>query len=216
LLLGWSLDDKTEDFTREEMTSAFSLERVNKAPASFDPAKLAAFQERYMQRMPIKQKVAFVLPFLQRAGIVSSPPPCDIGPKLLALVEAAGDRIKVGGDVLEYTDFLARAEKLDYDEKALEKRVTKPPEAIPLMRKFREVLETTEPFDAPTLDRALHAFVEHEQIQIAQIIHAIRVAVTGKAVGFGLFETLALLGRDVCLRRIDQTLARVTATNPQS
>lgn len=215
LLLGWSLDDKTEDFTRDEMIAAFSLDRVNKAPASFDPAKLAAFQERHMQRLPIKQKVAFVLPFLQHAGIVSSPPPCDTSPKLRALVEAAGDRIKVAGDILEYTDFLAPAENLTYDEKALEKRVTKPPEAIPLLKKFREVLAATEPFDAPTLDRALHTFVEQQQIQIAQIIHAIRIAVTGKPVGFGLFETLALLGRDICLSRIDQTLAKASSPNPE-
>ncbi len=60
LLLGWSLDDKTEEFTREEMIEQFSLERVNKAPASFDPQKLLSFQERYMQQLPMKQKVARV------------------------------------------------------------------------------------------------------------------------------------------------------------
>jgi glutamyl-tRNA synthetase len=70
------------------------------------------------------------------------------------------------------------------------------------------VLQTAEPFDAPTLDRALHEFVEREGIQIGQIIHAVRVAVTGKAVGFGLFETLALLGRERCLQRIDSTITR--------
>ena len=211
LLLGWSLDDKTEDFTREEMIAAFSLDRVNKAPASFDPTKLAAFQERHMQRLPAKQKAAFVLPFLQRAGVVSSPPPCDVGPKLLALVEAAGDRIKVGGDVLEYTDFIAPAEALVYDEKALEKRIVKPPEAVGLLTKFRERLSEVEPFDAPTLEAMLRDFVESEGIAIGQVVHAVRVAVTGKAVGFGLFETLALLGRERCLARIDQTLAKVDA-----
>ncbi len=75
VLLGWSLDDKTEDFTRDEMLRHFSLERVNKAPASFDPEKLMAFQSRAMQRVPIKQKVARCVPFLQRAGLVSTPPP---------------------------------------------------------------------------------------------------------------------------------------------
>src|SRR5262245_62905335 len=58
LLLGWSLDDKTEEFSREEMIKLFSLERVNKAPASFDPQKLFAFQDRAMQKLPLKQKVA--------------------------------------------------------------------------------------------------------------------------------------------------------------
>src|SRR3990172_13070601 len=66
LLLGWSLDDKTEDFTREAMLHHFSLERVNKAPASFDPEKLMAFEARAMQQVPIKQRVARVVSFLQR------------------------------------------------------------------------------------------------------------------------------------------------------
>src|SRR5205807_9993369 len=52
LLLGWSLDDKTEFFTRQQMINLFTLERVNKAAASFDPKKLFAFQERYMQQLP--------------------------------------------------------------------------------------------------------------------------------------------------------------------
>ena len=52
------------------------------------------------------------------------------------------------------------------------------------------------------------AFVEKRAIKIGQIIHAVRVAVTGSAVGFGLFETLAVLGRDRCLARIDRALAR--------
>src|SRR5712672_359248 len=54
MLLGWSLDDKTEDFSREEMIKHFTLERVTKAPASFDPKKLWAFEDRYMQRLPLK------------------------------------------------------------------------------------------------------------------------------------------------------------------
>ena len=66
LLLGWSLDDRTEFFTRAEMIDHFSLERVNKSPASFDPQKLMAFQAHYMQQLPHKQKVARVLPYLQR------------------------------------------------------------------------------------------------------------------------------------------------------
>jgi glutamyl-tRNA synthetase len=74
LLLGWSLDDKTEDFTREEMLRHFSLERVNKAPASFDPEKLMSYQSRAMQRLPVKQRAAKVLQFLQRAGLVADPP----------------------------------------------------------------------------------------------------------------------------------------------
>src|SRR5215813_12858148 len=116
MLLGWSYDDKTEFFTREQMIEKFSLDRVNKAPASFDCKKLWAFEDQYMQQVPPKQKVQKVLGFLQRAGIISDPPPCDVGPKLLQIVEAAGDRLKVFGDILEYADFFVLDEKLPYDE----------------------------------------------------------------------------------------------------
>src|SRR5208337_4750024 len=57
LLLGWALDDRTEFFTRQEMIRHFSLERVNKAPASFDPKKMFAFQDHYMQQVPVPKKV---------------------------------------------------------------------------------------------------------------------------------------------------------------
>src|SRR5207253_4046555 len=70
VLLGWSYDDKMEDFTRQQMIDLFSLERVNKAPASLDVKKLFAFQERYLQALPIAQKLEMVLPYLVRAGLI--------------------------------------------------------------------------------------------------------------------------------------------------
>ena len=209
VLLGWSLDDKTEFFTRDEMIAHFSLERVNKAPASFDPKKLMAFQDHSMQQLPIKQKVAKVLPFLQKVGYVPSPPPCDTGPRLTEILTAAGDRIKVAGDILDYAFLFVADESLAYDESAFEKRIRRPPEAAGLLAKFRDVLARTEPFDAPTLDKALHDFAAAEGIQMGQIIHALRVAVTGQAVGFGLFETLVILGRDRCLTRMARALDRI-------
>ncbi len=75
LLLGWSLDDKTELFTRPEMIAQFSLERVNKAAASFDVKKLRAFQERYMALVPVEKKTEMVLPFLRKAGLIPEPTP---------------------------------------------------------------------------------------------------------------------------------------------
>ena len=206
LLLGWSLDDKTEDFSREEMVEKFSLERVVKAPASFDPLKLLAFQDRHMQRLPIKQKVALVLPFLQQAGFVEAPPACDTGPYLTRIVEAAGDRIKTAGDILDFDDFFTADEQLVYDDAAFEKRLRKPDDAAGLLSKFRSCLADAEPFDVESLDQLLHGFVEREEIKMGQIIHALRVAVTGKGVGFGMFEILAILGRERCLRRIDRAL----------
>jgi glutamyl-tRNA synthetase len=208
LLLGWSFDDKTEEFTRDEMIQKFSLERVNKSPASFDPQKLSAFQSRYMQQLPIKQKVAMVVPFLQKSDYVATPPPCDTAPKLTKIVEAAGDRIKTAGDILELTEFFIADEELEYDEKAFEKRVRKEG-AVELLRSFRDVLADVEPFEVATCEAALRSFIELTDIKIGEIIHALRVAVTGKGVGIGMFEALGILGRESCLARIDRALSLV-------
>ena len=206
LLLGWSLDDQTEEFSRDEMIEHFSLERVNKAPASFDPQKLVAFQDRAMQQLPIKQKVAKVLPYLQQAGYVADPPPCATAPHLTKILEAAGDRVKVAGDILDYADFYVADDELEYDEKTVEKRLRKPDEARALLAEFREQLATVEDFEPDSLEKCLKDFVEAKGIKIGQIIHALRVATTGKAVGFGMFDTLAILGREHCLARIDRAL----------
>src|SRR3954468_937473 len=207
MLLGWSLDDKTEDFSRDEMIKSFTLDRVTKAPASFDPKKLWAFQDRYTQRLPLKQKVAKMLPFLQAAGLISSPPPCDVGPKLLRIIEAAGDRLKTAGDILAYGDFFfVPDEKLAYDEKDFQKRIA-PPQAKELLKTFRDVLAATEPFEVGPLEEALKKFVEAQGIKIGEIVHALRIAVTGKSVGPGVYDCLAILGRESSLTRIDRALA---------
>ena len=205
LLLGWSLDDKTEWFTHEAMIKNFTLGRVNRSPASFDPAKLAAFQDHYMRELPLKQKTAMVLPYLQQAGWVASPPPCDTAPKLNALLAAAGDRIKVAGDILQFEEFFVADDKMTFEPKAFEKRVNKP-EALALLQKFRDELEQLESFEVEPLEKCLKDFVEAEGLKIGDIIHALRVAVSGKGVGIGMFDTMAIIGREGCLRRIERAV----------
>jgi glutamyl-tRNA synthetase len=211
VLLGWSLDGEREEFSRDEMIAHFSLERVNKAPASFDPQKLLAFQDRAMQQLPLKQKVARCVPFLQQAGLVSDPPPCETAPYLSQILTAAGDRVKMAGDVLDYDDFYVADDKLEYDAAALEKRAAKPQAARGLLAEFSTALEAVEPFDAPGLEKLLHEFVEQRGLKPGDVVHAVRVAVTGKTVGFGLFDALAILGRERCQRRIARALELVGA-----
>ena len=211
LLLGWSYDDKTEYFTREEMIEHFSLERVNKSSASFDPAKLRAFQEHYFRALPTEEKVAKVLPFLQRAGLLSEPVQPDTRQYVARVVEAAGDRIKVAGDVLDFDEFFVADDALAYDEKDFAKRVRGDEQAVTLLKQFRDHLAEVEPFEPPALEAALKGFVEQQGIKIGQIIHALRVATTGKGVGLGMFDALALLGRQRCLQRIDRALSLVSS-----
>ncbi|MCH2114901.1 MAG: glutamate--tRNA ligase [Pirellulales bacterium] len=207
LLLGWSLDDSAEEFSRADMLEHFSLDRVNKGAASFDPQKLVAFQDRAMQQVPLKAKVALVLPFLQQAGLVRKPPPCETSPYLTQIIVAAGDRIKVAGDILDYDDFFVSDQQLIFDERTVDKRLRKPEGAVELLEDFRARLAEATAFEPEALEELLKSYVAEKEIKIGQIIHALRVAVTGKSVGFGIFETLAILGQERCLVRIDRALA---------
>ena len=72
------------------------------------------------------------------------------------------------------------------------------------------MLESLSQFDAETIEAGMHDFVAANDIKISAIIHTVRIAVKGKGVGFGLFEGMAVLGRNACLVRIDRALALVT------
>src|SRR5262249_58580439 len=109
--------------------------------------------------------------------------------------------------ILDYAFFFQADDQFHYDDKAFDNRIRKAPEAVPLLSKFKERLAAAESFDAPALEKQLADFVNSQGIDMGQIIHALRVAVTGKAIGFGLYETLAILGKERCLKRIDRALA---------
>ncbi|MFT7644215.1 MAG: glutamyl-tRNA synthetase [Pirellulaceae bacterium] len=206
MLLGWSLDDTTENFTREEMIQHFSFERVNKSPAAFDVNKLIAFQSRHMDALPLKQKTAMIVPFLQRMGLVETPPSCDTGPKVNAIVEAAAHRLEIAGDILDYADFFTADDALEFQEKAVGKHLKKLDDPKSLLQQIRSILADTDPFDVETLTPLLDQFIEAGGHHKRKTMQAIRVAITGKDKGFGTYETLILVGKDHCVARIDRCL----------
>jgi glutamyl-tRNA synthetase len=212
LLLGWSLDDKTEWLTRAQMIESFSLERVNPAPASFDPTKLDAFQAHYMRELPLAEKVAGVLPYLERAGLTPPPVSTETRAKVTSIVEALGDRLKIFGDIVLQARFFF-GEDVVYDDKAFAKRVLAPG-AAQRLADLRQWLAAREAFDAQALERDVHDLLQARGWSLGDIVHATRVAVTGTAVGPGLFDCLAIVGKELCLRRLDRALAKARALNP--
>ena len=124
LLLGWSLDDKTEFFTRQEMIRHFSLERVNKAAASFDVKKLLAFQERYMALEPVERK-RLGAAVSDKGQLIPEPTP----PMRYARYSRrppAGERLKWPA-TSSITPLFVPDDRLVYDEKAFNQYVRKPP-----------------------------------------------------------------------------------------
>lgn len=206
--LGWSLDDKTELMSRETIVENFTLDRVVNSPAGLDPDKLNSYQTHWMGELSTGDKVAGCLPYLEQAGVI------DAGhadsDAIGEVVEVMGDRVKLFSDVLDARYFFAADDELEYDEKAFQKRIQK--EGAPdLLAKYRARLAVAEPFEAAALEAGMKSFCEDEGIKLGDVIHAVRVAVTGQAKGPGMFETLELLGRDRCLSRIDLALERAAS-----
>jgi len=206
LLLGWSLDDSTEDFTLEEAIQHFSLERVNKAPASFDPQKLLAFQARWMSKLDTKKKVAMVMPYLQKAGLVTDPPPCSISEHCTKVVLAAGDRIKVAGDILQFDEFFVADESLDYDPVGLDKRVRNESQALELLQGVVEIVQTMEDWSVEQLEGRIKSMVESKGAKLGVCINAVRMALTGKVSGVGVFDAFGILGKAASLRRLQRCI----------
>jgi glutamyl-tRNA synthetase len=140
---------------------------------------------------------------LQRAGWVATPLPETLRPKIAQILTAAGDRIKTAGDILNYNEFFVADDQLPYDEAAFDKALRKPGAAA-LLAKYKTHLAAAEPFEAQPLESMTRHFAEAEGIKVNEIIHAARVAVTGKSIGFGLFDSMAILGKESCLRRIER------------
>lgn len=202
--LGWSLDAESEFIPLEKVLANFGLERVTRAAGNFDPQKLFWLQGEYMKLLPTAEKVERSIPYLKRAKLIGDALDEKTRSTLTKVIEASGERIKLFSDVLTFATPVLKSD-VAYDPKAVEKRL-KAPGAGDFLRGFAEVLKTVEPFDAATLDKTLHAYAEAKGVKPADLVHPVRVAVTGTQVGFGLFETLEILGKDTVQNRIRHAL----------
>ncbi len=211
VLVGWATADNREDFTLAEMVREFSLERVVQNPASLDVKKLFAFQARYMQALAVAEKVEQVLPFLVRAGL---PADRDF---VTRVVEAAGPRMTVAGDILEYEYLFVPDEQIRFDAAVATKHLAaafKGAASVPplaeVLPKLRAAVAGVEPFTHDTLKIATEALATAEGAKPGPLSQVLRVAATGREVGFSAYDTLAVLSRDRCLARIDRALQQLS------
>ena len=204
-LLGWSMDNHTEYLELPQIIENFSLERVHDGPAAFDPNKLYWMAGEHMNRLPMGEKVEGGLPFLRRAGLLPEGDiTAELRGKLEAIGAAAAERLKLFSDWITYAGpFLA--ELPEYEPKAVADKLAKPGVAERLTS-FRATLAAVEPFAAPQLADAFHRFAAEHSIKPRDLDAPLRVAMTGTTVGIGLPDTVALLGREVALKRLDRSI----------
>jgi glutamyl-tRNA synthetase len=190
-LLGWGFDDETTFFTTPELVERFTLERVSKSPAVFDEKKLRWMNGRYLREMD-PGRLASVLE--QREGLED----------LREAVGISQEKMQTLADFRPLAGFLF--DERETDEKAWAKVMRDG--AVENLARAREALAAVEPFDQTGVEEALTALVDEIDVKPGKLYQPIRVAIAGTTVSPGIFESVALLGRDQTLARIDRALAR--------
>ena len=203
-LLGWSPKDDREFLSVDEIREAFTLENVNRANAvinfseddPFDP-KAVWLNAEHIRALPVDELSRKLQPFFAQAGLKAAPE------KLLAVTPLIRERIKLLRDAVPAADFFFVDQLAAYDPADLIPKKGDAALARRILEHAREVL-TTDSFDAASLDQALRAAAEQLGLKAGPMFQPIRVAVCGRKNAPPLFETMAVLGRDVCLKRIRQ------------
>ena len=209
-LLGWSPKDDREFLTLEELTSAFTLENVNRSNAVVnfteeDPfdAKAVHLNGEHIRALPVEQLSARLQPFFDETGLHPSPE------KLLAVTPLIRERIKFLKDAVSAADFFFVDQLPPYDPAELiPPKGGDPAMARRVLQTALEVLPTT-PFDHDSLDKALREAATSLGLKAGPMFQPIRVAVCGRKNAPPLFETMIVLGRDVCLKRIRQAVTNL-------
>ncbi|MEE9269833.1 MAG: glutamate--tRNA ligase [Candidatus Krumholzibacteria bacterium] len=226
-LLGWSLDGKTEFFTRENLVKSFSLKRVVKNPAAFDPDKLNFIDGEHFKKLESMERVALVFDKLAEDGIfpadfqvkewlsadahnggqaarksveLRSPGYRDELPRLAIILKVMGNRLK---NLKDASRILAYFYKDDYpiDAHAYDEHLGDPDTAARLTR-LAETLAALDPFDRGEIETQVRQLAADLDIPAAQLIHPCRVALTGRSVSPDVFSVIHLLGEEKCVERL--------------
>jgi len=188
--LGWSYDDRTEVFSRDELLEYFDLERVSPSPAVFDYQKLSWLNGVHLRNLSPDEYADRVIAYLREQGIEWDE----------ALVRRAAplvqEKIETLSEFPGYVRFLF--EEVEPDPSLLDPRV---------LDAAGEALAETEPFAAETIETTLRGLAEQLELKPREAFQPIRVAITGSRVSPGLFESLELLGRDRSLARLSAARA---------
>ncbi|MCA9059629.1 MAG: glutamate--tRNA ligase, partial [Planctomycetaceae bacterium] len=204
--LGWSLDDHTEIMSLETVARSFTLDRVIRSAAGLDPDKLLSFQSHWMQQLSEDERVAGCLPFLVESGLIADADDPDTQQRVRRVVQLAGERLRVFGDIFQMDEFFVADDQIVYDEKNFQKRVVRPENALDVLRRLRTLLADEPVFTAERLHDVVQGFVTESGLKIGDVFPALRLCATGKAQGADLFPALELLGQNSVLARIDRAL----------
>jgi glutamyl-tRNA synthetase len=196
-LLGWSPGGDEELFTTRELIDRFALEGISGGNAVFNTEKLDWFNHQHLLRLTDDELMARLAPLLGGIADLATVDKTWFG-KVLTLLRPRAKRL---GDYVDGArPFLE--DPAEYDPEAVKKHLLTPG----LLEHVRALCDAIAgaTFDEATLEQTLRALAESRGIKAGSLIHATRIAMTGRMVSPGLFEMLVLLGRDRVLSRLDR------------
>ncbi len=194
--LGWNPGTEQEVFSLEGLAEAFSLERVGAGGVQFDRDKLRWYNQQHLKRLDPKTLANRARSSLEEQGY----DPSDT--YLRAVAALMQDRLTFARELAEEHGFFFE-DPSEYEEKGVKKRWKG--DSADLLRAYAdrlEALEEAEPFDAETTEQVLRALADARNCGAGRIIHPTRLAVSGRSYGPSLFDMMAVLGRERCLRRL--------------
>jgi glutamyl-tRNA synthetase len=190
-LLGWGYDEETTFHSIEELQQRFSLERVSKSPAVFDEQKLRWMNGRYLRELDVDDLTARLEALTGRSG-------------LRGAVEISQDKISTLSEFWPLTHFFFDG---PVDDPAARERVLEAPGGRDALYAARSALaDLPEPWTQESLEVTLSQVADKLGVKRKNVFQPLRVALTGTTVSPGIFETVALLGRDETLARVDHAL----------
>lgn len=207
-LLGWSLDDKTELMDRDTVVKYFSLERISRNPAVFNREKLDWMNGVYIRSLSLEEFTRRALPFLEKGlpSVVARPLDKGDVSRVLPLIQ---DRARTLGEVSQLTEFFF-VEGLEYDTKLLLEKLT-PAQAADSLRATLARLEELAIWNAQSLENLLRPLAEELGLKTGVYFALLRVSITGRTAAPPLFQTMEVLGKKNCLKRLQDALNRVSA-----
>ena len=189
-LLGAGFASDEEFFSLDELAERFRLDRVSKNPAVFDERKLRHLDGRWIRELGVDELTTRLEEYTGRAG-------------LRGAVEISEEKIQTLADFWPLVGFLFDGPA--DDPKAFQK-VIGSNGGLECLKAAREALARAEPFTVENVEAALREVVESRAIKPAKVFQPVRVAIAGTTISPGIFESVALLGRDETLARIDRAL----------
>ena len=207
-LLGWSLDDRTELLTREELVRNFSLERISKAAAVFNKDKLEWMNGVYLRQLSLDEFVQQATLFLDRHLPLSIERPLhsDYVRQVMSLIQ---ERAKTLAEVPRLCDFFFMDE-LQYEASLLLSRGLSSESAVEAVKTSLKRLEAAEVWDAESLEEILRPLATELDLSTAKFFGLLRVAITGRSAAPPLFQTMAVLYKGKCLKRLTTALDRLS------